>query len=104
MWQDLLQRTQSTLNDLAKAFPFAPPWVLSVVLLVGATVVLWLLHAAFLAVLHRLLRGQRPYLRSVLDRTRNPTRLGVLLIALAIALPTAPIGSDAESVIARVLI
>jgi len=104
MWQELLQRTQSTLNDLAKAFPFAPPWVLSVALLVGATVVLWLLHAAFLAVLQRLLRGHRPYLRSVLDRTRNPTRLGLLLIALAIALPTAPIGSEAESVIARVLI
>ena len=72
--------------------------------MLSITVGLWLLHAAFLAVLRRLLRGQRPYLRSVLNRTRNPTRLELFLIALAIALPTAPIGSDAESVIARVLI
>jgi small-conductance mechanosensitive channel len=104
MWQDLLQRAQSAMDDLGKVLPFAPPWVLTVALVIGATVVLWLLYAALLAVLRRLLRGQRPYLQSVLDRTRNPTRLGLLLIALAIALPTAPIGSDAESVIARVLI
>ena len=104
MWQDLFQRAQSAMNDLGKILPFAPPWVLTVVLVIGVTVVLWLLYAASLAVLRRLLRGQRPYLRSVLDKTRNPTRLALLLIALAIALPTAPIGSDAESVIARVLI
>jgi small-conductance mechanosensitive channel len=104
MWQDLLQHAHSALNDLGKVLPFAPPWVLSVVLVVGVTVLLWLLHAAFLATLRRLLWGQRPYLQSILDRTRNPTRLGLLLIALAIALPTAPIGSEAESVIVRVLI
>jgi small-conductance mechanosensitive channel len=104
MWQDLLQRAQSTLSDLGKAFPFAPPWFLTIVLVVGVTVVAWILHAAILSVLRRLLRGRKPYLQSVLDRTRNPARLGLLLIALAIALPTAPIGSDTESVIARVLI
>ena len=104
MWQNLLQRAQSTLNDLAKAFPFAPPWFLSVVLLVGVTIVAWIVHAAILSALRRLLRGRRPYLRSVLESTRNPTRLALFLIALAIALPTAPIGSDTEAVIARVLI
>jgi small-conductance mechanosensitive channel len=104
MWQDLLQDAHSALSDLGKVVPFAPPWVLSVALVVGVTVLLWLLHAAFLTALGRLLRGQRPYLQSILDRTRNPTRLGLLLIALAIALPTAPIGSEAESVIVRVLI
>ena len=104
MWQLVLQRAQSGLNDLGKVVPFAPPWALSVALVIGVTVVLWVLYSTFLAALRRLLRGQRPYLRSILDKTRNPTRLALLLIALAIALPTAPIGSDAESVIARVLI
>jgi small-conductance mechanosensitive channel len=104
MWPDLLESAQSTLNDLAKAFPFAPPWVLSVLLFVGLTVLFWLLYAAFLAVLHRMLQRQRPYLQSILDRTRNPARLALFLIALAIALPTAPIGSDAESLVTRVLI
>jgi small-conductance mechanosensitive channel len=104
MWQDLLQRARSTLDGVVKNLPFAPPWFLSILLLVGVTVVAWILHAAILSVLHRLLRGREPYLQTVLDETRNPTRLGLLLIALAIALPTAPIGSDAQGVIARVLI
>src|ERR1700691_5675501 len=104
MWKVFLQRAPSAMNDLGKGLPFAPPWVLTVALVIGVTVVLWLLYAALLAVLRRLLQGQRPYLQSVLDRTRNPTRLGLLLIALAIALPTAPIGSDAEGEMGRVLI
>jgi small-conductance mechanosensitive channel len=104
MWQELLQRAQSRLDELAKAFPFAPPWVMSVVLLVGVTSVAWILHAAILSAMRRLLRGRRPYLQAVLDKTRNPTRLALFLIALAVALPTSPIGSDAEHVIGRVLI
>jgi len=104
MWQDLVQSAQSALSALGNALSFAPPWAVSLVLLVGATAAAWLLHAAILAVLRRLLRGRRPYLRSVLDETKNPTRLGLLLVALAIALPTAPLGSDTKSVIARLLV
>jgi len=104
MRQGLIQRVQSVLSALGSALAFAPPWAVSVVLLVGATAAAWLLHAAILAVLRRLFRGRRPYLRSVLDETRNPTRLGLLLIALAIALPTAPLGPDTKSVIARLLV
>jgi hypothetical protein len=101
MWQGLVQWFQSILSAVGNALSFAPPWAVSLVLLVGATAAAWSLHAAILAILHRLLRGRRPYLRSVLDETRNPTRFGLLLIALAIALPTAPLGPDTESVIAQ---
>ncbi len=104
MWQDLVQSAQSALNAVGNALSFAPPWAVSLVLLMGATAAAWSLHAAILAVLRRLLRGRRPYLRSVLDETRRPTRFALLLVALAIALPTAPLGSDTKSVIARVLV
>jgi small-conductance mechanosensitive channel len=104
MWQGLAQWFQSILSAVGNALSFAPPWAVSLVLLVGATAAAWSLHAAILAILHRLLRGRRPYLRSVLDETRNPTRFGLLLIALAIALPTAPLGPDTKSVIARLLV
>ncbi len=104
MWRDLVQSARSALSALNTALSFAPPWAVSLVLLVGATAAAWLLHAAILAILRRLGRGRRPYLRSVLDETRNPTRLGLLLVALAIALPTAPLGSDTKNVIARLLV
>jgi hypothetical protein len=51
----------------------------------------------------RLLRGRRPYLRSILEATKNPTRLGLLLLAFAIALPTAPLGAETTSVLAKCL-
>jgi small-conductance mechanosensitive channel len=54
--------------------------------------------------LHRLLHGKRPYLQSVLDQTKGPTRFGLLAIALAIALPTAPLGPDTKFVIVKILV
>src|ERR1700719_2701026 len=76
MWQDASERLQSASRALESALSFAPPWVITVVLLVAAVVVVWLLHAAILAVLHRALRSRRPYLQSVLDATKNPIRFG----------------------------
>lgn len=103
MWQDLLQRIQSVFGTLADALSFAPPWVVSLVVLVAATAVGWGLHAAFVAVLHRLFRQRHPYLLTVLDQTRNPTRLGVLLIAVTIALQTTPLGPETKAFLSRLL-
>ena len=74
------------------------------ILLVIAVVVAWLLYAAILAVARRLLRGRRPYLLSILNATENPTRLGLLLLALAIALPTTPLGPETRTVLVRCLV
>jgi len=51
--------------------------------------------------LDRILRQRRPYLNRVLAATKNPTRLALLLIALAIVLPTAPLGTDTRLVFVR---
>ncbi len=104
MWQDLVQRARSVLNALGKALSFAPPWAVALVILAVATAAAWLLHAVILAVLNRLFQGRRPYLSSVLNQTRNPTRLALLLIAVAIALPTAPLGADIKTMVVRFLV
>src|SRR3984885_14059184 len=104
MWQDLTQNAQAELSALGHALAFAPPWAVSFVVLVTAVAVAWLIHAVVLALVHRLLPGQRPYLRSILDATKNPTRLGLLLLAFAIALPTAPLGAETMSVLAQCLV
>jgi small-conductance mechanosensitive channel len=103
MDQEILQNIQSKLTALRAALSFAPPWVVSLVLLATAVIAAWLIHAAILAVLRRLLHGRRPYLRRILDATKNPTRLALLLLALAVALPTAPLGPDTKTVLVRVL-
>jgi small-conductance mechanosensitive channel len=99
MWQDL----QTGLRTLVGILSVAPPWAASLILLVGATVFAWLCYAAVLGILRRLLRERRPYLWSVLEATKNPTRLGLLLAAFAITLPTAPLDAATKSVLDRLV-
>lgn len=103
MWQDLSQNLHSTLSQVASALNFAPAWAVSFVILVSAVVVAWVLHAALLATLRRLLPGRRPYLRNILDATKNPTRLALLVLAFAVALPAAPLDLDTRNLLARLL-
>jgi small-conductance mechanosensitive channel len=51
-----------------------------------------------------MVRERRPYLNRILTATKNPTRLALLLIALAAALPTAPLGPDGRLVFVRCLV
>jgi len=103
MWQDFSQNLRSQLSDLTRALSFAPAWAVSFVLLVSAVIVAWLLHEAVLAAMRRLLHGRRPYLRMVIEATKKPTRLALLILALAIALPAAPLGAETMTVLARIL-
>jgi len=104
MWPDLTQNLQSELRAFRNALSFAPPWAVSFVLLVSAVAVVWLLHAAILVVLRRILRGRRPYLLSMLNATKNPARFGLLLFALAITVPTTPLGPETRAVLAQCLL
>jgi small-conductance mechanosensitive channel len=104
MWPDLTQNLQSELSAVRNALSFAPPWAVSLVLFVIAVAVAWLLHAAILAMVRRVVRGRRPYLLSILEATKNPARLGLLLLALAITLPTTPLGPETKALLARCLL
>lgn len=107
MWQDLTHNPQSALAGLSRLLSFAPPWVASwvvaLVVVVIAIGVAWLIHAAILVVLRRLLRNRPPYLRAILEATKDPTRLAFMIAALAIALPTAPVDSNTVGVLAKLL-
>ena len=103
MRPDLLQAIQSKLTEFGNALSFVPPWAVSLIVLVGALAAAWLIHAAILGSLRRLFQDRRPYLRTILRATKNPTRLALLLVALAIALPTAPLGPDTKSLLVRTL-
>jgi small-conductance mechanosensitive channel len=101
MWQDFAQNIRAKLIEFGNALSFVPPWAVSLIILASAVVAAWLIHAAILASLRRLFHGRRPYLRSILNATKNPTRLALLLVALAIALPTAPLGLDTKLILVR---
>jgi small-conductance mechanosensitive channel len=100
MWQAIVERIE---REFGGTLSSAADWALSAALLVGAAVAAWLLHAAILALARRFAGERRPYLRSVLGATKNPTRVALLLVALAIALSTAPLGPATKGVLARLL-
>jgi small-conductance mechanosensitive channel len=78
-------------------------WIVSAALLIGAVVTALVLHAGALALTRRLLGNRRPFLRTVLGATRGPTRLGLLLIAIAAVLPATSFAASTKDLIARLV-
>jgi small-conductance mechanosensitive channel len=103
MWRDIAQTLQAKLAVLNGLRSYAPGWAVSLVIAIVALAIALVLHAAILAALRRALRDRQTYLRTILDATKEPTRLAFVLAALAIALPTAPVDSDTQIVLGRIL-
>ncbi len=103
MLEDVAHDLQSKLAVLNGLRSYAPAWVVSLIIVIVALVVALAVHAVILAVARRLLGG-RPYLRTILEATKEPTRVAFLIAALAIALPTVPIDSDTQTVLGKLLV
>jgi small-conductance mechanosensitive channel len=100
MLQAAIQHLQS---EYGVTVASATDWAMSAAILVGAAIVALLLHGAALFVARRVVGERQSYLRTVLAATKGPTRLALLLIALAAALPTAPLSNATAGVVARIL-
>jgi small-conductance mechanosensitive channel len=94
---------QSIEAKLGVALASATDWVASASILVGAAIVALLLHAGALSLARRLMGERQTFLRTVVEATKGPTRLAVVLIALAMTLPMAPLAGGTTSTLARLL-
>jgi small-conductance mechanosensitive channel len=103
MLQEFSNEIQSKLSEIGGELSFAPAWFVSFVILVAAFVVAWLIHSGILALVRHLLGGRRPYVETVVEATKNPTRFALLILALAIALPTTPLSGDMKGILGRIL-
>jgi len=100
MLQNAIEHIQ---NRFGLTLSSATDWALSAAILVGAAIAALLLHLVLLWLVRPVLAGQYPFLRTVPSATKGPTRLGMLLIALAVALPAAPLASGTANVLERLL-
>jgi small-conductance mechanosensitive channel len=100
MLKNAVERVQ---NRFGIALSSATDWALAAAILVSAAIVALLLHAALLWLARRFMGERQTFLRTVLAATMGPTRLGLLLIALAIALPTTPLAGETADILARLL-
>lgn len=71
-----------------------PDWATSLIVLVAAVVFALWLHSVVYVALERAVRSQDLFRRSLVSRTRGPSRLAMVLLAVAIAGPVAPLTSD----------
>jgi small-conductance mechanosensitive channel len=100
----MLQNAIQYLEDkLGVTLASATDWAVSAAILLGAAIVALVLHVGALALARRLIGERQTFLRAVLAATKGPTRLALVLIALAITLPLAPLAANTASSLARLL-
>jgi hypothetical protein len=100
MLQTLIERVETL---FAAALPTVTDAALAAAILVAAAILALLLHAALLWMAHRFIGKRETFLRTVVEATKGPTRAGLLLIALAIALPATPLAGGIANLLARLL-
>jgi small-conductance mechanosensitive channel len=100
MLRTTIERVQ---NRFGIALTSATDWALAAAILVGAALIALALHAVLLWLARRVMGERDSFLRTVLTATKGPTRLGLLLIALAVALPLTPLPGETAKVLSRVL-
>jgi small-conductance mechanosensitive channel len=71
-----------------------PPWLASLALMVLAIGVALLVHGAGVALTRRLLKSRDAFWRSLVIRTRRPTRLALIAVGLALAASVAPLSPE----------
>ena len=100
MLRNTVERMQ---NRFGIALTSATDWAVAAAILVGAAIIALVLHAALLWLARRVMGERQSFLRTVLTATKGPTRLGLLLIALAIALPLTALPAETAEILSRVL-
>ncbi|HEY0442157.1 MAG TPA: mechanosensitive ion channel domain-containing protein [Xanthobacteraceae bacterium] len=83
---------------------WAPDGVASGLILGIAAALALVFHRAIVAGVRRLLRDRHPYLRLFLGRTRGLSRMALLVLAVALAMPAAPLPAEVRSGLVHLLL
>ena len=92
------------LNAIQTAIAWLPEDLVAGLILVFAVLIALTLHKSFRKVLRRTLEKQHPYALSIFTQMRGVSRLGLLIVAMFIALPLAPFDSETATWLARMLL
>ena len=84
--------------------PWIPNWLWAALMLVTAAALALLLHRAVVRLVRRLVSPQRAFLQSLIFAIDGPIRMALVIVAVAIVLPVAPLDRDAQAVVGRALV
>jgi small-conductance mechanosensitive channel len=101
--QSMLDSIRDPIQQLAVALAFAPKEVAGGLILALAALVALVVHWIGVRLLRPLLSGRHPYWSALLNATNGPTRLALLVLALAIALPGASFDPAISALLTEIL-
>jgi small-conductance mechanosensitive channel len=101
--QAMFDSIRDPIQRLAVALAFAPKEVASGLILALAALVALAVHWIGVRLLRPLLSGRHPYWSALLHATNGPTRLALLVLALAIALPVASFDPAISALLTEIL-
>ncbi|MBO0755210.1 MAG: mechanosensitive ion channel family protein [Bradyrhizobiaceae bacterium] len=91
------------LSWLRENTSWAPDWMVAIAIIALALVFALILHALLVAIFRRIVSPQRVFVRLLLGRTRGPTQLALLVLALAGALRWVPLDPVQSATLNQVL-
>jgi small-conductance mechanosensitive channel len=89
--------------DVQDAIAWAPPWAQGLMTLAAAALAAFLLHGLVIEIVKLTLRDESGFWRSLLKRARRPTRLALMLTAMALVTTFGPV-TELQSAIVRQLV
>ncbi len=91
------------LHTIRDPLTWLPDPIVALVILVLAAGIAYAVHMSLSRLLRRLLAGRYPTILSMFTQTRGVSRAALLILAIIIAIPVAPIPYDTAALLARVL-
>ena len=86
-----MTRVQTWFTDTVQMFGWAPPWLVSTVLIGLAVVIAVAVHAVVVQVVRHAISRHSEFWKPLIARTRRPTRLAFIVAALGPAVSAAPL-------------
>ncbi|MBS0246577.1 MAG: mechanosensitive ion channel [Proteobacteria bacterium] len=99
-----MDSVRSVLSTLARWLAWLPDQVVALVIVTLAVIIAYSLHKTVRRVLRMTLATRYPRVLTVVQQMRGVTRLGLIILALIIAVPVAPFDPDTAAWIAKFLV
>ncbi len=90
-------------TEIRAALTWAPDWAVGAILLALAIVAALAIHGGVLVLLRRLISKEHKFLRSLIESTREPTRLALVIFALGAAVQAARLAPEITTALTQAL-
>ncbi|MET4698660.1 small-conductance mechanosensitive channel [Constrictibacter sp. MBR-5] len=99
-----MDRLTDYLSSLQASLPWVPDRAISLAVIAVAVVLAWWLHRILFAAVLRLVSTDNLFRRSLVTRTRRPSRLAFLMVATMLAASVAPLSPEGAGIVRHLML